>query len=127
MDHRFEHARRNPALGLLIDGIPRRQVAWHHPPGRPGSDQPAQAIEHFAQFMVSLRGIFAHQGQIGATKAHSSSLTSLGVLFRYFETRSCSKLSCPEHRFYSSRMARSGFSMLKSYIYSIYGFYEVLT
>lgn len=65
VDHRFEHASTNPTLGLLIDRVPRRQVVRHHPPGCPSADQPAQAIEHFAQLVVSLGRIFAHQGQVG--------------------------------------------------------------
>ena len=62
--------------------LERVQIIGHHPPGRTRTDNPAQAIEDFAQAMFSLRGFFGHQGQVRGNKGPSSSLTSLGYAFR---------------------------------------------
>jgi len=48
--------------------LERVQIIGHHPPGRTRTDNPAQAIEDFAQAMFSLRGFFGHQGQVRGNK-----------------------------------------------------------
>jgi len=44
--------------------------------------------------------IEAAQLSYNSDKSVSEIAESLGVLFGYFETRPCSKRSCPEHRFW---------------------------
>ncbi len=61
----LQGVRAEPALGLLIDGRPRREVVWHQSPARSGTGHPAQGIEDVAQVMIALRGIEAHQDEIG--------------------------------------------------------------
>jgi hypothetical protein len=65
MDEVFEHARAQPALRLLIDGGPGRQVVRQQAPLRAGAHDPAQAIEDLAQGVLALRGVFRHQRQVG--------------------------------------------------------------
>ena len=62
---RLEALRGQPALRLLVDRRPGRQVVRHEPPRGPGFDDVAQAVEHLAQVVVALAGVLAHQGQIG--------------------------------------------------------------
>jgi uncharacterized protein (DUF3084 family) len=64
MDQRFKAACRQPALYLLIDNVAGRQVVRHHAPGRSSAHDPAQPIENFSQFVLSLPGIFGQQGQV---------------------------------------------------------------
>ena len=103
MDERRNDPGLQPALGLLIDGAPRRTAAerWASCaralpcdalslPKRGRCNRPPlpppQGGEGGAQRVVALRGVFGHEGQVGsaapepveATKARSSSLTSLG-------------------------------------------------
>ena len=68
MHQGLKHARLQPAVGLLIHYVPRRQVVRHQPPTRPGAHQPAQAIEDFTQTVLALGRRFAHQGQIWGDK-----------------------------------------------------------
>ena len=65
MDHRLEDSGVDPALGLLVDGLPRREVVWHHAPRGSGSHYPAQGIEDLAQVVDALRGVFAEQREVG--------------------------------------------------------------
>ena len=53
-----------PALGLLIDRRPRRQIVRHHAPRRAGAHQPPHRIEHVPQVVRPLRTIEPAQGQI---------------------------------------------------------------
>lgn len=64
MDPRVEHARLDPALGLLVNYLPRRQVVGYHPPGSTRTHNPMQTIEHFSQAMYLLWRILGHQDQI---------------------------------------------------------------
>jgi hypothetical protein len=65
MGHGLETAGFEPALGLLIYRVPGRQIVRHQAPESTAAHQPAQAIEDFAQVMVTLSGIQAQQGQDG--------------------------------------------------------------
>ncbi len=78
VDHGLEAAGFQPALGLLIDDLPRGQIMRQPAPRRTAPNQPAQAIEGFAQVVMALRDGLAHHVRYDATKAHSSSETSLG-------------------------------------------------
>ena len=64
MDDRLEAFGSNPALGLLVDGLPGRQVMRQHPPGRAGASQIAQTIEEFSEVVPPLGRIGRHQGQV---------------------------------------------------------------
>lgn len=63
--HRFKTTRAHPAAGLLIHGVPRRQIVRHQPPRTARARQPAQAIEEFAQRVLALWRVFLHQRQAG--------------------------------------------------------------
>src|SRR3974390_1554506 len=60
----LETASPNPALGLLVDHGPRRQIVGHHSPVCPGFDQPTQCIEYRPQRVLPLLGVLPAQGQI---------------------------------------------------------------
>ena len=60
--------RETPALRLLVDHFPWRQVIGHHAPQRARSHQPPQAIQDFAQTVHTLRRLLGHEGQIGGDK-----------------------------------------------------------
>jgi len=68
VDDSFKAARPHPALGLLMDHRPGWQIMGQHAPGGAGTHRPAQSIEHVAQRIGALRGIFRHQGQVGGHK-----------------------------------------------------------
>ena len=53
----LETARFDPALGLLVDGFPAREIVRQHAPGRPRSNQPTEGIEDFPQLVMPLRGL----------------------------------------------------------------------
>src|SRR5690554_1438653 len=59
---RLEAAGRKPTLGLLIDGLPGRQVMRQQPPGCTRPYQPAQTIEDLTQIVLALGCIRLHQG-----------------------------------------------------------------
>ncbi len=65
MGHQFKAARRDPALRLIVDGVPRRELGGHVAPRGAGPRDPAQRVEHGPQLVRALRGIGAHQGQVG--------------------------------------------------------------
>ena len=69
MRHVFETIRPQPALGLLLHGLPWRQIVGHHPPRTARTDEPAQPVVEFAQGMFALRSVLLHQGQVGSAKA----------------------------------------------------------
>ena len=60
----LEAACRQPALGLLVDQLPWRQVVRLPAPRRPGLRHVAQAIEALAQGIAPLAGILPQQRQI---------------------------------------------------------------
>src|SRR5215204_520427 len=66
--HRFEDARPNPPLRLVVNRFPRRKVCRNHPPRTARSNHPTQRIEEFSQPVISLRSVLAHQGQIRQAK-----------------------------------------------------------
>lgn len=54
--HGFKATGVDPALGLLINHMPRRQIVGHHTPDSAHLDQVAQGVEDFAQGISTLRG-----------------------------------------------------------------------
>src|SRR5262249_46478199 len=60
----LEYSCVEPALGLLVHSIPRRQVIRHHAPLSSTSDYPSQPIEHLSQAVLPLRSVFGHQRQV---------------------------------------------------------------
>ena len=64
VDEHVKAAGCQPALRLLVDRRPRRQVMGHLTPLRTGFDDIAQAVEDLAQRMLALASIFRQQGQI---------------------------------------------------------------
>jgi len=61
--HVLEHLGLDPALRLLVDRVPRRQVV-HHAPTRARPDDPARPVEHLAQRVLALRRVLLHQRQV---------------------------------------------------------------
>jgi len=68
MRHGLKASRLEPALSLLINRAPRRQIVGRHAPRATGPYQPAQTVEEFPQRISSLRGMLVHQCQIRHTK-----------------------------------------------------------
>ncbi len=66
--HILKTARLQPPSGLLVDGFPRRDVGGQQPPGSAGAHDPAQAIEVLARIVDPLRGVGAHEGELGGHK-----------------------------------------------------------
>jgi hypothetical protein len=61
----LEAAGGQPALRLLVDRRPWRQVIGHPPPWRTGLDDVAQAVEDLAQGVLTLASLLAYQRQVG--------------------------------------------------------------
>src|SRR5207249_11674018 len=57
-----------PALRLLLDGAPRRQIVGHPPPRTAGAHKPPQAVEQFAQRVLALRGGLVHERHVRHTE-----------------------------------------------------------
>jgi hypothetical protein len=57
----------------------------HHTPRRPGSDNPPQTIKDFAQAVLTLRGVFGHEGQIGGHKGPFVITDIAGVRFSFHD------------------------------------------
>ena len=81
--HGFKHTGLEPSLALLIHRVPGWQIMRHHAPRRPCTDNPAQAIKHFPQAILTLRGLFGHEGQIGGHKGPFVSTDVAGVRFSF--------------------------------------------
>jgi len=64
MGHRFKAARPQPALRLLVDRFPAREIMRQHPPLGAGPNQPAQPVVDLAQVVAALQGLFALQTQL---------------------------------------------------------------
>ena len=64
MDDGRERPGAQPALGLLVDRLPRGEVVRQHPPFRPCAHDPAQGVEDLAQVVVAPGSVEAHQGQV---------------------------------------------------------------
>ena len=64
MHQRREAPGRQPAVGLLVDHRPRRQVVRHRPPLHPRPHDVPQPVEHFAQRILPLGCGLGHQGQV---------------------------------------------------------------
>jgi len=62
--HGVADTRRDPALGLLINGGPGRKVGWQQALRGPGTNDPAQRIEDLAQIVMPLGSIWGHQDQV---------------------------------------------------------------
>jgi hypothetical protein len=69
MYDRLKYPSPDSTLGLLINREPGLQIIGHHPPRCTCSDNPAQAIEDFAQAVVSLGRFFAHQSHVRRHKS----------------------------------------------------------
>ena len=63
--HRLEDARFDPALGLLVDGGPGREVAGEVAPRSTGADHPSEPVEDGAEVVLALGGLGSEQGEIG--------------------------------------------------------------
>ena len=64
-DDRLKDADIEPASGLCIDDVPRRQVVRQPAPGGTRMHHPARGVEDLAQVVAPLRCVGADQGQIG--------------------------------------------------------------
>jgi hypothetical protein len=62
--HGLETAGLNPALRLLVDQFPRWKVIGQQTPRCTRAYDPAQRVEHLAQFVAALRCVLVHQGQV---------------------------------------------------------------
>lgn len=67
-NNRQEDVGVDPAPGLLVDGLPRRQVVRHAAPLQARAGDEAQPVEALAQRMVTLRRVLAHERQVGREK-----------------------------------------------------------
>jgi hypothetical protein len=65
MDHVIEDAGLDPALHLLVDGRPRRQVVADHAPGTTGAHDPPERVVDLAEVVLALRRILADQREVG--------------------------------------------------------------
>lgn len=64
LDHGFETSGANPALRLLIDHRPGRQIAGHVAPLAAGAHDEAQAVEHRAKTVLPLLAVLPAQRQV---------------------------------------------------------------
>ena len=69
VDHSLETAGLNPAMSLLVDCMPGRQIVSHHPPGGSCPYYPPESTEHFPQRVFPLWSIFGHQRQVRCDEA----------------------------------------------------------
>ncbi len=60
----LEAAGVQPALRLLVDGSPGRQIGGHPAPGRTRLDDGAQAVEHLTQGVSPLTRLFGQERQV---------------------------------------------------------------
>ncbi|AKK67751.1 hypothetical protein FD63_09845 [Xanthomonas translucens pv. undulosa] len=67
-DHGFKAARLQPALRLLVNRFPWREVVGEQAPRRSGTRHPAQRIEHRPQCVLALRSVLRHQAQVRRRK-----------------------------------------------------------
>jgi hypothetical protein len=65
MRHRLEGARGHPAPGLVVDRVPRREVARQEPPRRTGPHDPPQRVVDRAEVVPTLPSLFGKQHQVG--------------------------------------------------------------
>jgi len=65
MDNGQKHVGLEPALCLLMDGVPRQEIIGHHTPGRASTDDSAHVIKHLTQGMLLLRSSSGDHGQVG--------------------------------------------------------------
>src|SRR5260221_2548702 len=64
----FKDPGSDPALGLIIDGMPGRQIVGDHPPRATRPHHVTQGVEHRPQGMISLRRVGLHGRQIRSAK-----------------------------------------------------------
>ncbi len=64
----FKAARLDPALGLLVDRCPRRQIIGNHPPWTDGAYHVALPIEYGTHRVLPLGRTLDHQRQVGGDK-----------------------------------------------------------
>ena len=68
VDHVLEAPGRDPALCLLVDGGPRREVRRQVAPGGAGPHDPAEGVEDLAQVVPALGRVRRHQREVGRHK-----------------------------------------------------------
>lgn len=68
-DHCLKAARIQPALRLLADHLPRREIGRQHTLRRTRACHPAKRIEHLARLEPVLRCVFIRQRQVRGGKA----------------------------------------------------------
>lgn len=57
----FNHIGFHPALGLIVPGVPGREIVRHRAPRSARANQPAQRIEDLPQRVLALRSVFRHR------------------------------------------------------------------
>jgi hypothetical protein len=65
VDDRLEAAGGRPAAGLLVDGLPGREVLGKIPPGRAAADDPSEGIEDVAEAVLTLAGVLGQEAEVG--------------------------------------------------------------
>ena len=68
MRQRFKAARLDPALRLLMDRVPGRQIIGDHSPPTAGPDHIAHGVEDHPRGVFALRRLFFHQRQVRRAK-----------------------------------------------------------
>jgi len=63
-NHSFEDTGPQPALCLLVDCVPGRQITGHHAPLHSRMHNVAQSVQDLTQRMLTLWSVFLHQNQI---------------------------------------------------------------
>jgi hypothetical protein len=65
VDDGLEAAGGQPAAGLLIDGLPGREIRRQVAPGGAAADEPAGGVEDVAQAVDALAGVLGEQAEVG--------------------------------------------------------------
>lgn len=66
--HHFEYAGLHPSLTLLLHDPPRRKVIRQLTPRAVGPHEQAKGVENLAQWVLALRDILPHEGQVRRAK-----------------------------------------------------------
>jgi hypothetical protein len=65
MNDGLEAAGGQPAAGLLVDHLPRREVLGHIPPRRASADDSQEGIEDVPEAVLALAGVLGQEAEIG--------------------------------------------------------------
>src|SRR5215212_5207154 len=68
VDHLLEDACLDPALRLLVDCLPRRQVVGHVSPRGAGAHDPPQPVEYLAQVVGALGSVLPDKREVRGDK-----------------------------------------------------------